>query len=263
MTIGVLLLRKNKEGPIIQGILKNDAYWIFINRPDKLNALNLESWKELGSEIKKGCESDAVALVITGRGRAFSSGDDIKDLYSLKSYEEAHNFFKTIWNVLKSIIECEKPVIAAVNGLALGGGSEILIVSDIVVAARTAWISFPEVSLGLLPPFFMSIGPYVIGIKRTKFLSLTGQRLSAEEARQYGIVDLVVEDARLSREVEALIEDLKSYPQKAIRSIKKLCSVHLKKLEENVDMFIDELSKLTQEAESKKKMEYFLLRRRK
>ncbi len=247
---------------VIQGTLKNSAYWIYIDRPDKLNALNFGAWQNLGAEIKKGCKSNAIALVIMGKGRAFSSGDDIGDLYSLNSLEEAHNFFRAIWNTLKAIIECEKPVIAAVNGLALGGGSEILIVSDIVVAARTAWISFPEVSLGLLPPFFISLGSFMIGARRTKFLSLTGQRLSAEEAREYGIVDLVVDDGRLLREIEALVEDLKGYPQSALRLIKKLCFTHLMELEKIVENSIDEVSRLTQETEAKRKMESFLYRRR-
>ncbi len=249
--------------PPIFGSIKGKAYWIYINRPDKLNAINREIWERLGTEIRKGCESESVAIVITGRGRAFSSGDDIGDLYSLKSVDEAKSFFNNIWRTLKSIIECKKPVIAAVNGLALGGGAEILLVSDIVVAARTAWISFPEISLGLLPPFLVSLGPYLLGLRRARFLSMSAQRLSAEEARHYGLVDIVVDDGRLLREVEVLVEDLESYPKEALESIKKLNLNVLKNLDDIVNNSIEEVSRLTQLSSAKNKMEAFLHRRRK
>jgi len=256
------LARGRNAEPPVQGLLKGKAYWIYINRPDKLNAMNFEAWKELEVEVKNGCRSEAAALVITGKGRAFSSGDDIGDLYSLKNLNEATEFFNTIWGALRSILECEKPVIAAVNGLVLGGGAEILLVSHIVIAARTAWISFPEVSLGLIPPFLIGIGPYLLGLKRVRFLALTAQRLSAEEARQYGIVDMVVDDGRLIREVEALIEDLESYPAEALKSIKKLSLNFTKDIDRFVKASIEEVSMLTQTESAKRKMEAFLYRRR-
>jgi enoyl-CoA hydratase/carnithine racemase len=259
--VGLLMRGRTGEPPIF-GTLKGKGYWIYINRPDKLNAMSYEAWKILEKEIRNGCESNAIAIVIIGKGRAFSSGDDIGDLYSLKDLRSANEFFETIWSAFKQILECEKPVIAAVNGLALGGGAEILLVSDIVIAARTAWISFPEVSLGLLPPFLLSLGPYLLGLRRVKFLALTAQRLSAEEAKEYGLVDLVVDDGRLIREIEALIEDLESYPPEALKSIKKLSSLPLKNINLNVKKSIEEVSKLTQHIEAKRKMEAFLYRRR-
>jgi len=254
-------MAKTNPGPVF-GEMKNGAYWIYLNRPEKLNAMNREAWNKLRMELEAGCRSNAVTIVITGKGKAFSAGDDILEMYRLENMDEASQFFEEISQALKAMIECPKPVIVAVNGIAVGGGAELLLAADIVVAARTAWFSFPEVSLGLVPPVLSTLGILSLGLGRAKYLALTAQRLNAEEARRYGLVDLVVEDYHLEREVKALVEDLSNYPPEALARIKRLINSTAAKLAESVEGAIRELAEASQTPEAKERMLIFLERRR-
>ena len=246
----------------VYGEMRGKAYWIYLNRPEKRNAMNREAWVRLKEELSKACSSDAGAVVITGKGKAFSAGDDILDMYKLGSLEEAIGFFEEISGTLETMVECPKPVIAAVNGVAEGGGAEILLAADMVVAARTAWFSFPEISLGLVPPVLSTLGMLSLGFRRAKFLAMTAQRLSSEEARLYGLVDLVVEDYHLEREVEALVEDLSNYPPEALARIKRLTNTTAVRIVERLEDAIKELAEASQTEEAKTRMLLFLERRK-
>ncbi|WP_252896712.1 enoyl-CoA hydratase/isomerase family protein [Metallosphaera hakonensis] len=137
--------------------------WIVFNRPEKLNALDLEGWKFLGDYVRKADSSRSLATIITGTGRAFSAGDDIGAMANLEEQDKAEEFFNTLLYAVDGLIDSKKPVIGAVNGLAYGGGCEILLFMDVVVSVASAKFSIPEGRLGLIPPMALSVGYKAIG----------------------------------------------------------------------------------------------------
>ncbi len=166
--------------------------WVVFNRPEKLNALNEEMWKELHGVVTRLSLDGSRAVAFTGVGRAFSAGDDIAEMVFLKNLERSVEFFDRIQKTLDALLELEKPVIAGVNGLAYGGGCELLLLADVVVASEDAVFALPEARLGLIPPVALSIGGHVLGLRRISRLVFTGEAIDAREALSIGLVDYVV-----------------------------------------------------------------------
>jgi Enoyl-CoA hydratase/carnithine racemase len=185
------ILFKRKEG----------ISWIILNRPDKLNALDKESWMEISQALKTANENEDKVLVITGIGRAFSSGDDIQAMYNLKDLNESKEFFNYIYETAFNLINLNKVFIAAVNGLAYGGGCEILLLADIVVSVPEAKFAIPEGRLGLIPPIALAIGSFSLGTRRIARLIFTGKEIDVNEARMIGLVDYVVEKDKIEEKV--------------------------------------------------------------
>jgi len=244
--------------PVISYV-RDDIYFIVFNRPEKLNALNLESWRLLREHAGKACSGGYKALVLTGSGRAFSAGDDIVEMHSLSTPEESTRFFHTLKNALLELINCEKPLVAGVNGIAVGGGAEILFLMDYVIAVKGAWISYPESSIGLLPPILLSAGVNVVGGRIARKLALTGERLSVEEAYRLGIIDEIVEADRLDTAIYNAVQKLSMIPGKLVKLIR------IETLEgiEGVDRLIDLLSLLVLSGYAKKRMGDFIRRKKK
>ncbi|BFH73114.1 enoyl-CoA hydratase/isomerase family protein [Sulfurisphaera javensis] len=232
---------------------RNSVSWIIFNRPERLNALDKESWDSLAKYLKKANEDNTKAIVITGTGRAFSAGDDIYAMYELDNAEKAKEFFLTLYSAIEALIETEKPVICAVNGLAYGGGCEILLFCDVTVAVNSAKFSIPEAKLGLIPPMAVSIGPFALGRKINRLI-LTGEAITAEEAKILGLIDYVVPDDKLYEEVNrvlSLIDQLDFY---SIKTIKRW----LKKNKKLVEKAIMELALLSQTESAKRRMKEFI-----
>ncbi|MGC9209656.1 MAG: enoyl-CoA hydratase/isomerase family protein [Acidilobus sp.] len=240
---------------VLGGLYKGLAYRIQINRPEKLNAMNKTMWASLKDELTKACSSDARVILLTGTDQAFSSGDDIDSMYRLSSVEESMNFFNEVLGAVEAMLKCPKPIVCEVRGLAAGGGAELLLGCDVVVASETAWISFPEVALGLLPPFLVSLGVSALGHRRVRYLALTGSRISAREAANMGIVDEVVPNAELQNLVDELIATLASFPPESISLTKRhvLESVKLELLRGS----IEDVAKLALTPEAKERMRMF------
>ncbi|WP_231112451.1 enoyl-CoA hydratase/isomerase family protein [Stygiolobus azoricus] len=151
--------------------------WITLDRVDRLNAFDEESWKELGDKVRTANNDRKVKVVVlTGEGRAFSAGDDIFAMAELKDADDAKKFFNTLYYAVESLIELEKPLICAVNGLAYGGGCEILLFCDVVVGSKESKFSIPEAKLGLIPPMAISVGHKYWG-KAVNRLAITGKPL--------------------------------------------------------------------------------------
>jgi enoyl-CoA hydratase/carnithine racemase len=166
--------------------------WVVFNRPEKLNALNGEMWKELHEVVSSLSLDGSRAVAFTGVGRAFSAGDDVYEMASLGDLERSVEFFSRIQKTLEALLELEKPVIAGVNGLAYGGGCELLLLADVVVASEDAVFALPEARLGLIPPIALAVGGYVLGLRRISRLVFTGEAIDAREALSIGLVDYVV-----------------------------------------------------------------------
>ncbi|MBI5418557.1 MAG: enoyl-CoA hydratase/isomerase family protein [Deltaproteobacteria bacterium] len=208
---GSILLRKDR-GPV--RVLK-------LNRPEVRNALNDELRAAVAAEVRKADADPAVrAIVLTGEGpRAFSAGADINALLT----RTPHSMMKMFDDDrVDFVIErCGKPVVAAINGYALGGGCEVALSCAVRIASENASIGLPEVSLGIFP----SLGgtqrlPRLVGVGRALEMILSARILSAKEALEFGIVSKVVPQERLLDEAVALAETIASKGPVAVRLAK-------------------------------------------
>jgi enoyl-CoA hydratase len=164
---------------------------IQINRPKALNALNIPLIGELVAELKRMDRDDSVRVVIlTGNERAFAAGADIKEMVEASAVEmQLRNQF-TVWD---DIAAFSKPLIAAVSGFALGGGCELMMHCDMVIASETAQFGQPEINLGIMPGAGGTQRlTKTIGKLKAMEMCLTGDMISAQEALQYRLVNRVV-----------------------------------------------------------------------
>ncbi len=181
------------EAPIVLVEINDGVEVITVNRPKALNAFNWQVVTELENAITTGEANDEVkAIVITGAGRAFVAGADIAemvdkdgDFMSSKSHHDHECFLK--------IVNCRKPVIAAVNGIALGAGCELAMVCHIVVASDKAVFGQPEIALGAIPGGGgTQTLPRIIGKGAAMYYLLTGENITVQDAYRLGLVHKVV-----------------------------------------------------------------------
>ena len=193
-----------------------------INQPQALNALNAEILKELGQAFDELAADEEVDVVIlTGEGRAFVAGTDIAEMSVMKA-AEGKKFAQFGSAVFRKIELMEKPVIAAVNGFALGGGCELAMACDIRIASSKAKFGHPEVGLGIIPGFSGTQRlPRLIGVGKAKELIYTAAVIPAEEACRIGLVNKVVEPEELMNESMAMARTIASKAQLAVRYSKE------------------------------------------
>lgn len=175
-----------------------------IDRPDALNALNIATLLEMEAALSKlEADSDVRVIVVTGAGeRAFVAGGDINDLNSRQGLAHYQEFAEIIHRCFRRFEECDKPTIAAINGWALGGGTELLLSLDIRIASHNAKFGLPEIGLGLFPGAGGSQRMLrQIPLCRTRELIFTGQRFSAEEAVAWGLINRSVAQESLMTDV--------------------------------------------------------------
>jgi enoyl-CoA hydratase/carnithine racemase len=198
--------------------------WITLNRPEKLNALNREVWRLMAKYLNEAESDENVKVVImTGEGRAFSAGDDIRDMLSLETEEDSKEFFEEyVAKAVEAFLNLSKPLIGAVNGLAYGGGTEILLLMDYVVASKNSVFAAPEIKLGLLPPLILTLGPFILGFRRALNMGLFGDEIDAEKALEYGLIDEIVDDDKLYKRALEVAKILSTYPLETLREAKKL-----------------------------------------
>lgn len=193
-----------------------------INHPEALNALNSVILKELEQAfdvIARDEETDVV--ILTGEGRAFVAGADISEMSVMKA-AEGKRFGCLGAEVFRKIELLEKPVIAAVNGFALGGGCELAMACDIRIASSKAKFGQPEVGLGIIPGFSGTQRlPRIVGVAKAKELIYTAGVIPAEEAYRIGLVNKVVEPEELMKEAMAMAVIIASKAQLAVRYAKE------------------------------------------
>ncbi|MBP1663616.1 MAG: 3-hydroxybutyryl-CoA dehydratase [Bacteroidetes bacterium] len=195
---------------------------ITINAPKTLNALNVEILNELSNVFDKLNTDESVrVIVITGTERSFVSGADIQSMTGM-GYADAKAFAELGASVLRKIETLQKPVIASVNGYALGGGCELAMACDIRIASTKAKFGLPEVSLGITPGFSgtqrMS---RLIGFAKAKELIFTGKIINAVEAMNIGLVNKVVEPGLLTEEVMTMAQAIAVQAPVAVVNAKK------------------------------------------
>ncbi len=179
---------------------------VTLNRPQALNALNAALVEELAAALDAFEADDAIgAIVLTGNERAFAAGADVKEMAG-KTYPETYleDFITRGW---ERVAQCRKPVIAAVAGFALGGGCEIAMMCDIIIAADSARFGQPEITLGTMPGAGGTQRlPRFIGKAKAMDLCLTGRMMDAAEAERLGLVSRVVPAAELMAEAVKVAE---------------------------------------------------------
>jgi enoyl-CoA hydratase len=186
---------------------RQGTLWITVDRPDKLNALTVATVRELDEAIRDAAADVAVhAVVLTGAGdKAFVAGADIAELNTLTP-EEAKEFALRGQTVFSAIESLTKPVVAAVNGYALGGGCELAMSCHLRVASSNAVFGQPEVKLGLIPGYGGTQRlPRLVGRGRAIEILLSGRNVAADEAEQIGLVNRVVAPAELEEAVSDLV----------------------------------------------------------
>jgi 2-(1,2-epoxy-1,2-dihydrophenyl)acetyl-CoA isomerase len=196
---------------------------ITIARPDRLNALSGQTLEELRAAVEESGRSGARCLLLTGEGRGFSSGADLGgDGGGLP--EDAGEALEKYYNPLvEAIFASPIPVVAAVNGPAAGAGCSLALAADIVIAARSAYFLQAFVNIGLIPDAGATwLLPRLAGRARAMEMMMLGERVSAEQALEWGMIARVVEDEHLASQAVLLATRLAQGPTVALGLIRKL-----------------------------------------
>ncbi|MFN2538746.1 MAG: enoyl-CoA hydratase/isomerase family protein [Mycobacteriales bacterium] len=197
---------------------------ITIDRPEARNAIGFATADELDAALDEVLGSDAAVLVLRGGGdRAFVSGGDLKELSAIRTHADAQAMGLRVRRLLNRVAEFPLPVIAALNGHALGGGAEVAISADVRIAADDIKIGFNQVTLGIMPAWGGAERlAQVIGRGRALLAVATGDLHTASEALDLGLVDRVVPRDEFDEQVSALAERLASVAPGATRAIKSV-----------------------------------------
>jgi enoyl-CoA hydratase/carnithine racemase len=199
--------------------------WITLNRPDALNAITPAVVSGINAALDKAQQSDVRAVVLTGTGRSFCAGADLKFVRSEAGNDETalSRFLDTVLLVMNRLETFPMPVIAALNGLTLAGGLELTLCCDLVVAARSARLGDAHANYGLLPGGGSSVRlPRKIGPTRAKYLLYTGEFVPAEQLVAAGLVNEVVDDDMLIPATETLVTKLVNKSPLVLRRMKAL-----------------------------------------
>ncbi len=211
---------------------------IKLNRPEVLNAMNKQLWLDFQvalEDVKN--DPEIKALIITGEGRAFSTGADLKES-KVRSIEEYREYLVELQETSKKIIRFEKPTIAAINGYALGSGYELALACDIRISAEEAQIGSPEAKVtSSVTGGAMRLVQDLIGPGKAKELLFTGEYIDGKEAQRIGLVNRAVPLDRLMDEAREMAEKIVENSAFSIKMIKK--GLHLARGEVSLEALMD------------------------
>jgi enoyl-CoA hydratase/carnithine racemase len=193
---------------------------ITIDHPP-VNALNTATMSELSALIDQVGSDDAIkAIVITGNGMAFVAGADINEIAQISSPEQAKELVSSGQAVFHKIETQRKPVIAAINGVALGGGLELAMACHIRICSDRAKLGLPEISLGIIPGFGGTVRlPRLVGYSKATQMMLTDDKITAQEAYRVGLVNKVVPESDVMKESLGMAKKITGFGAKAIEAI--------------------------------------------
>lgn len=204
---------------------RDEVVNVSFNRPEIHNAFNSTVISEMLDLFKKIGQSKSLRVVtLSGKGKSFCAGADLNWMRGVisQSFEQNLAEANALAELFYTIYTLRQPVIARVNGAAIGGGTGFVAVCDFAIAARSATFSFSEVKIGVVPA---CIGPYVvkkIGEGKSRELFITGERMTAERALQVGLVNKMVEDVELDDAVDSCVNSILSSGPEAVAMAKKL-----------------------------------------
>lgn len=191
-----------------------------LNRPEVRNALNQEMFEELLTALE-GFDADSTirCMILTGNERAFSAGADIKQMVTMGPVDQMRSPAPARWERMRRL---KKPVVAAVNGFALGGGCELMMCCDIIVAGETARLGQPEINIGIMPGAGGTQRlTRVVGKFKAMELILTGRHVTAVEAQSMGLVNRVVAPELVLDEAKRIAREIAAKSPIAVRSAKE------------------------------------------
>ncbi|MBK7215304.1 MAG: enoyl-CoA hydratase/isomerase family protein [Bacteroidales bacterium] len=208
------ILQPSQQGPVLV---------VTINRPESLNALNTRFFDELDALLSnEAMAPDLRAIVITGSGKAFVAGADISEMVS-KTPPEASEFSRRGQKTFQTIVNHPIPIIAAVNGFALGGGMELAMACDFRIASNLAKFGQPEVNLGLIPGYAATQRlSRLVGMGTALYMLTTGEMVTAEEALRIGLVQKLTEPDKLMEEAMRLANMIALKGPKAVKTVKSV-----------------------------------------
>lgn len=216
------------NAPAVIYSIADEVATIEMDRADTLNALSLQLVTELGTTVKKAVNDGARVAIVKGRGRAFCSGGDLREMRSMWEREGRIEAFleeplRKLHDLIASIREAPIPFIAAVNGVCAGAGTNLALACDIVIAADNAAFSEGFVKIGLSPDcggtYFL---PRIVGEKLAAEMLMTGDEVNAERAERIGLVNFVVPADELDLRAEQLAQKLAERPAGVLKRIKRM-----------------------------------------
>jgi len=230
----------------IQFAVEDSVAEITLNRPDRLNAWTEQLGNELRQAILEHCAGDSVrSVLITGAGRGFSSGADVKEMLEQGSRGERPDVGKMLREryhpIIKGIRELPKPVVAAVNGPAVGIGCSLALACDLIWAAESAIFGLAFVNIGLAPDGGSTfLVPAAVGKAHALEMALLGEPVSAQQAYDWGLINRVVPDAALMDEATGLARRLAAGPTRSYANSKRMLNNSLMKImDEQLDLEAD------------------------
>jgi enoyl-CoA hydratase len=244
-------------------ITAHDAVTVLqLDRVEKLNALSNEFWGDLRRVLDElGNDARTRAIVLTGAGdKAFCAGGDIAGFATLTTLESKRAYQIDAMNGFAALETCSIPVIAAVNGLALGGGCELTLACDIVIASDRATFGMPEAALGLVPGYGVLRAPHIIGRQMTKLMVMAGERLDAQQALQAGLAQRVVPHQQLLPVSLDMAAKIAGNPSLAMAVGKRLINRGIDRAE--FDYSVEALTVLQASAETAQRVRDFIDRKK-
>ncbi len=246
--------------------ISNRIARVTFSRPEVHNAFHsgvIKEMRQVFAEIAKSPEIRAV--VITGEGKSFCAGADLNWMKAVAEYKYDQNLAESseLAELFNDIYTCTRPVIGRINGAAIGGGAGFVAVCDISIGAQSSVVSFSEVKIGLVPA---CIGPYVIkkiGEGKARGLFITGERLTADRAKEVGLLNKVVPDAELDKTIDELLQQILTSGPHAISMAKELVSkVPAMSAAEYKPFTAEMIAKLRNSAEGQEGMAAFLAKQK-
>lgn len=206
---------------------------ITLNHPDKLNSFNENGHQELSRVFVDAAEdSESEVIVVTGAGRAFSAGGDLEYMQNLRNDAALmHRTVREAKRIVFSLLDCDKPVIAKVNGDAIGLGTTLALFCDVVFAVETARFADPHNNVALIAGDGGAvIWPQIVGYARAKHYLFTGEAITAKDAQAMGLIHAAVPAVELDAKVDAYVQKLLKMPIQSIRWTKQTMNIGLKQL---------------------------------
>ena len=236
---------------------ENATCTLQLNRPDKLNALNREMYALLTDGIDAANNDTTVkVIIIKGTPDIFTAGNDLADFAAAV---RDGGTFDAPFSLMRAMLNCEKPMVAAVDGPAIGIGTTMLFHCDLVYASHGARFQTPFTGLGVCPEFASSeTFPDVLGSHKAAQMLLLGEPMSAEDGERFGLVNKLFESESLDESVSAVAAKLAAKPDDSLRTSRKLLNARNKNYQEIIDREAEQFGRLMGSDEFKQKLENFL-----
>jgi methylglutaconyl-CoA hydratase len=238
---------------------------ITLNRPDKRNAISFELIDDLLRALKEVETSDAIVLILTGAGKAFSSGMDLDNLKELigRSPEQNLKDSETMVRLFRTLYEFPKVTIAAVNGAAIAGGTGLALLCDFTLAVPEAKFGYTEVRIGFVPAIVSTFLLRQVGEKQARDLLLTGRIIGADEAARMGLINEIVAPENLLTRARELAALLMQNSPASLRATKQLLSDHARaELDAQIEAAVRENAAIRTTADFREGIVSFLEKRK-